>query len=144
LRKYLQLKVERSKSRSGLHRRTSTYQVLDKDCNQLDFRVVEKVSTKPTYVEGISEIHKILLPDNAYVVYMDFILNLRKHIKGEVLIYGSDGRLLCRSVYRKLKVRVLDVDNPLLMNLIKCVFKSLKLPVKRYGVVRSGGKKEVS
>ncbi len=120
------------------------YRVLDKDCNQLEFKVVEKVPTKPTYVEGTSEIHKILLPDNAYVVYMDFILNLRKHIKGEILVYGPDGELLCRSVYRKLKVRVLDVDDPLLMNLIKCVFKDLKLPVKKYGSIRSGSKKENS
>ncbi|MEM0026118.1 MAG: hypothetical protein QXV93_02445 [Zestosphaera sp.] len=136
MRKSLELRVERSRSKSDQHKRTTLYVVLNKDCEKVSYEIVEKTTTAPTYSVGSAEIHKVLVPEDSFVIQASFTLNIKKRVIGEVLILDSSGRLLCRAVYRKLKVRVTYGGNSLTMKLLKCLFDSLKLIVKKYKVLQ--------
>lgn len=136
MRKLLELRVERSRSKSDQHKRTTLYVVLNKDCEKVNYEVVEKISVKPTYSVGSAEIHRVLVPEDSFVIQAFFTLNIKKRVSGEVLILDSSGGLLCRAVYRKLKVRVTYGGNLLTMKLLKCLFDSLKLIVKKYKVLQ--------
>lgn len=136
MRKLLELRVERSRSKSDRHKKTTLYIVLNKNCEKVNYEVVEKVSVAPTYSVGSAEIHKVLVPEDSFVIQASFTLNIKNRVSGEVLILDSDGRLLCRAVYRKLKVRVTHGGNLLTMKLLKCLFDSLKLVVKKYKVLQ--------
>ncbi len=136
MRKLLELRVEKSRSKSDLHKKTTLYVVLNKDCEKVSYEVVEKINTTPTYSIGSAEVHKVLAPENSFVIQASFILSIKKRISGEIMIFDSSGNLLCRAVYRKLKVRVTHGGNPLTMKLLKCLFDSLKLVVKRYKIIQ--------
>ncbi len=136
MRKSLELKVERSRSKSNLHKRTTLYLVLNKDCERVSYEIVDKISVKPTYSVGSAEVHRVLVPEDSFVIQASFTLNIKKRVSGELLIFDSNGKLLCRAVYRKLKVRVTQGGDPLMMKLLKCLFDSLKLIVKRYTILQ--------
>jgi len=131
----LRVRVERSSSRSGLHARYSTYLAIGGDCSRVVAKVVERVPTRPTYVKG--EAFEVLLevPSGTYVVWVDFRRNPRKHVKGDIVIFGADGVQLVRAVYRKLKVRVVEcrVSRRLAELVLTCSTSTLRVPVKRYG-----------
>lgn len=135
MRKPLQLRMERSRSRSNLHKRTSLYVVMNKDCEKVDYSIVEKVSERPTYVVGSAELHRVVIPEGSFAVQATFTLNPQGRVSGEILILDSEGNLLSRAVYRKLKVRIMQGGNSLTLKMLKCLFDSLKLLVKRYGIV---------
>ena len=136
MRKLLELRVERSRSKSNLHKRTTLYLVLNKDCERVSYEVVDKISVKPTYSVGSAEVHKVLVPEDSFVIQASFTLDIKKRVSGEVLVLDSNGRLLCRAVYRKLKVRVTQGGDSLTTKLLKCLFDSLKLIVKRYTILQ--------
>lgn len=137
MRRLLELRVERSRSKSDLHKKTTLYVVLNKDCEKVSYEVVEKISATPTYSVGSAEIHRVLVPEDSLVIQASFTLNIKKRISGEILVLDSSGKLLCRAIYRKLKVRVTYGGDPLTMRLLKCLFDSLKLIVKKYKVLRT-------
>lgn len=136
MRKLLELRTERSRSKSNLHKKTVLYLILNKDCEKVSHELVERINTKPTYSVGSAEIHKVLVPEDSFVIQASFVLNIKKKVSGEVLILDSSGKLLCRAVYRKLKVRVTHGGDPLTLKLLKCLFDSLKLLVKRYKILK--------
>ncbi len=135
MKKPLPLRMERSRSRSNLHKRTSLYVVMNKDCEKVNYSVVEKVGERPTYAVGNAELHRVVIPEDSFAVQASFTLNPQGRVSGEILIFDSDGNLLSKAVYRKLKVRVLQGGNSLTLKMLKCLFDSLKLLVKRYGIV---------
>ncbi|MEO3993777.1 MAG: hypothetical protein QN229_05705 [Desulfurococcaceae archaeon TW002] len=128
--------MERSRSKSDLHKKTTLYVVLNKGCEKVDYEVIEKISVTPTYSVGSAEIHRVLVPEDSLVIQASFTLNIKKRISGEILVLDSSGKLLCRAIYRKLKVRVTYGGDPLTMKLLKCLFDSLKLVVKKYKVLQ--------
>lgn len=127
--------AENSKSRSGLHKRRVLYFVLNKECVFMEPEVLSKESSSPLYVNGISEVRKINVKESWFVVQLDFKMNMRGHVRGDIVVLDSEGNLLGRAVYRKLKVRLVSAVDPTVLDLIKCVFRKLKLPVKKYGVI---------
>jgi|GEM_PF-493877 hypothetical protein len=134
----LKVRVEKSTSRSGLHTRISTYLIVGRGCVKTAPLQTSRVPTKPTYAKG--EAHEVMLevPSNYYVVAVDMRRNPRKMVRGDIVVYSWDGGVLLRAVYRKLKIRVVEcyVDRRLAEELVRCVYSTLKLPVKRYGVSR--------
>jgi len=102
----------------------------------VSYEIVDKISVKPTYSVGSAEVHRVLVPEDSFVIQASFTLNIKKRVSGEVLIFDSNGKLLCRAVYRKLKVRVTQGGDPLTTKLLKCLFDSLKLIVKRYTILQ--------
>ncbi|MEM2021096.1 MAG: hypothetical protein QXP80_02575 [Zestosphaera sp.] len=108
---------------------------MNKDCEKVDYSIVEKVSERPTYVVGSAELHRVVIPEGSFAVQATFTLNPQGRVSGEILILDSEGNLLSRAVYRKLKVRIMQGGNSLTLKMLKCLFDSLKLLVKRYGIV---------
>ncbi|MEM0014885.1 MAG: hypothetical protein QXS42_03765 [Zestosphaera sp.] len=135
MRKPLELRVERSRSRSNLHKRTSLYMVMSKNCDKANYTVVEKVGVRPAYAVGNAELHKVAVPEDSFAVQATFTLNPRNRVSGEIIVLDPEGRRLSRAVYRKLKVRVLEGGDPLTLKMLKCLFDSLKLLVKKYSVL---------
>jgi len=133
---YVEVIDEKSRSRSGLHHRRVLFKVLSTKCEELKYVVVSAAEVKPTYAIGYAKKVKIRVPDDAIIMQLDFRKNIKGHILGDILIYDAYGRKLGRAVYRKLKVRLVEYIAPNLLELIKCVFHKLKLPVKRYGVIK--------
>ncbi len=128
--------TEKSKSRKGLHQRRRLYFVIDSECREVDFKVVRRTSIKPLYAKGEAEEHQITIPRGSYVVQLDFRMNPKGRVVGDVLVYDSEGRCLGRAVYRKLKVRLVEGQSTEVINLIRRVFRRLRLPVKKYAVIK--------
>jgi len=128
---------ERSKSRSGIHMLRKTYLVVDMNCSKLSVAPTSRRSIKTSYSKGEAFEDEIKIPKGYFAVQMVFVRGLKGRVKGEIIIYDSDGNKICRAVYRKLKVRVLECEYPSqLLNIIKCVASLLKIPVKRYAIIR--------
>lgn len=134
----LRVRVEKSTSRSGLHMRVSTYLVVGRGCVRAVPTQTSKTPVNPTYAKG--EAYEVLLEvaKDDYVVVVDLRRNPQKKVRGDIFVYGWDGSVLLRAVYRKLKIRVVEcrVSRGLAEELVRCVYNVLKLPVKRYGVSR--------
>ncbi|MCD6278814.1 MAG: hypothetical protein J7J11_03935 [Desulfurococcales archaeon] len=128
--------TEKSKSRTGLHQRRRLYFIINYDCDEVDFKVVRKSSAKSLYARGKAEEHQVEIPAGSYVVQLDFRMNPRGRVVGDVEVYDSAGHLVGRAVYRKLKVRLVEGESTEVINLIRCVFRKLKLPVKKYAVIK--------
>jgi hypothetical protein len=132
--------VENSKSRTGKHRRRRLYFVVREGCRLNELRPSRTVKSTATYADGYAEIHDVVLDQGEFLVHADFRVNLRGHIRGDIVIYDSEGMRICRAVYRKLKVRVVETVDSGVVELIKCVFRKLKLPVKKYGIIQGAVK----
>jgi len=130
--------IENSRSKSGLHKRRAIFFVLRRGCEFLNPQVIKKYSVKPTYVNGSAECLVIDVPQETYVVSADFRMNPKSMIKGDLRVIDWEAAEVGRAVYRKLKVRVTQAISEEALDLIKCVFHKLKLPVKRYGIIHGG------
>ena len=128
--------VESSKSRSGLHKRRVLYLVSSQNCSFKKVEILKKVKARPIYADGTAECHYVLMPKESYLVLLDFRMNPRSIIKGDIRVMDEEGALMGRAVYRKLKVRVVRAVSSKVLDLIKCAFRKLKLPVKRYGILQ--------
>ncbi len=126
---------EKSISRRKLHRRRRLFLVTDLKCRELNYRVKSVTEIKPTYARGYAKEVNIDVDEGSLILQLDFRVNPKGIIKGDILIYDHQGNMLGRAVYRKLKVRLIEFVNPALIDVIKCIFRKLKLPVKRYGVI---------
>ena len=128
---------EKSKSKSGLHHRRRLFFVINSSCKELRYEVKEVREEKATYAKGYLKILTINTPDNAIIIQLDFRRNPRGIIKGDIYIFDCKGNKLGRAVYRKLKVRLIEYSTASVLELLKCVFRKLKLPVKKYGIIKS-------
>lgn len=132
----LRVFAEKSRSRSGYHQLRRMFMVVDNTCKELDFKIVSREKVKPLYSRGDAEEITIEAPENGYILQLMFVLGMKKKVKGEILVFDANGELLGRAVYRKLKVRLVDYLSPSLIDIIKCAFTKLKLPVKKYAIIR--------
>ncbi len=110
--------------------------VVDGKCNKLEVVPKNSKAIKPVYVKGEAFEHEVEVPKDYFAVQLKFVRCLRGRVKGEILVFDSNGRLLCRAVYRKLKVRALGCRGMGLLNIIACVCSELKIPVKKYALIR--------
>ncbi len=127
--------TENSKSRSGLHKRRRLYFIVTRDCRFREVAPVRKDKAVPTYAVGEAEKHFLEVSDDAFIVVADFRINWRGKIRGDIELRSPSGEIIARGVYRKLKVRLVEARAEGVIDLIKCLFKRLKLPVKKYGII---------
>ncbi len=131
---------ENSKSKSGKHHRIISYVVVDSGCRPIKYVIKSRNEDKPTYVVGKKFIDEIEVPDEALIVQLDFRRGIRGRVNGDILIYDAEGKLIGRAVYRKMKVRLIEYVSSKLLDIIKCVLRRSRVPVKKYGIIRSGRK----
>jgi len=126
---------ENTRSRTGKHKRRVLFYVLRGKCEELKYDVVRKERVKGLYVVGEAFREAIRIPEDAVVVVLDVRLNSRGHVKGEVKVIDSKGEVLGEAVYRKLKVRFKYLIGEEVIDFVRCVFRKLRLPVKKYAVI---------
>ena len=126
---------ENTRSRTGKHKRRVLFYVLRGKCEELKYDVVRKERVKGLYVVGEAFRESIRIPEDAVVVVLDVRLNSRGHVKGEVKVIDSKGEVLGEAVYRKLKVRFKYLIGEEVIDFVRCVFRKLRLPVKKYAVI---------
>ncbi|MEM1983533.1 MAG: hypothetical protein QXZ63_07755 [Sulfolobales archaeon] len=132
----IRLYVERSKSSSGKHMFRSFYIVINRSCNKLDIKPRASRSVKPLYVKGEAFEHEVDVPNEYLAVQLKFVRGLGGRVKGEILVFNSSGSVICRAVYRKLKVRALGCVDKSIINILTCVCSQLKIPVKKYAIIK--------
>ncbi len=130
---------ENTRSRTGKHRRRVLFYVLKGKCEELKYSVVRKERIKGLYAVGDAFKETIKIPEDAVVVVLDVRLNNRGHVKGEVKVIDSKGVILGEAVYRKLKVRFKYLAGKDVVDFVKCVFRKLRLPVKKYAIITNRG-----
>lgn len=129
---------ENTRSRTGKHRRRVLFYVLKEKCEELKYSVVRKEKVKGLYAIGNAFKETIKIPEDAVVVVLDIRLNNRGHVKGEIKVIDSKGVVLGEAVYRKLKVRFKYLAGKDVVDFVKCVFRKLRLPVKKYAIISRG------
>lgn len=130
---------ENTRSRTGKHRRRVLFYVLKGKCEELKYSVVRKERIKGLYAVGDAFKETIKISEDAVVVVLDVRLNNRGHVKGEVKVIDSKGVILGEAVYRKLKVRFKYLAGKDVVDFVKCVFRKLRLPVKKYAIITNRG-----
>lgn len=131
----IKMYVERSRSNSGKHMSRSFYLVVDRNCNKLDIKPRASRPVRPLYVDGEAFEHEVEVPREYFAVQLRFVKGLRGRVKGEFLVFNSAGSVVCRAVYRKLKVRALGCSDKSILSMLTCVCSQLKIPVKRYAII---------
>ncbi len=126
---------ENTRSKTGKHKRRVLFYVLRGKCEELKYDVVRRERVKGLYAVGEAFRETIKIPEDAVVVILDVRLNSRGRIKGEVKVIGSKGEILGEAVYRKLKVRFKYLIGGEVIDFVRCVFRKLRLPVKKYAIV---------
>ena len=126
---------ENTRSRTGKHKRRILFYVLRGKCEEVKYDVVRKEKVKGLYAVGEAFKEKIRIPDDAIVVVLDVRLNNRGYVRGDIKVIGPKGEILGEAVYRKLKVRFKSLAGDRVMDFVKCVFRKLRLPVKKYAVI---------
>ncbi len=131
--KLVDVRIEKSSSRSGRHAVYYNVFIVDKRCVIKQPKLVKQRRVKPIYRKGEALEAKAKLPENPdeVLVKVRFVKNLMGKVKGEIEVYNSEGELVLKTVYRKLKVRRSRGD-PEYRWAIECLMDKLKLPVKRY------------
>ncbi len=130
------VREESSSSRTGKHKWRSLFFVLKRNCSEAGYKILNERRVKGRYCRGSAIIKELEIPDDAFVVKLDFCLNLRRRLKGRIIVTDSNDEVLGEAVYRKLKIRFKYLVSSEIIELVKCVFHKLKLPVKRYAVIK--------
>ena len=131
--KLVDVRVEKSKSKSGRHSVYYNAFIVSRDCTIRQPKLIKQQKVKPTYRRGEAIEAKAKPPDNIeeVLVKVRFVKNLWGRVRGEIEVYNNDGELVLKTVYRKLKIRRSKGD-PEYGWAIECLMDKLKLPVKRY------------
>jgi len=132
----LRLRVEKSQSRSGKHAFRSFYFIMDSKCNKIEVTPKSTKAVKPSYIRGEAYEHEVLVPEGYFAIELRFVKCLRGRVKGEIIVYDFKGGILCRAVYRKLKIRFLGCMDKSVVNVVTCIVSQLRIPVKRYAVIK--------
>ena len=122
--------MEKSKSRSGKHAVRDIALVVRSDGTVVEAKPRAQYPVKPVYSKGEAYLVHVDIGENEYAVQVHLVRNLRGHVKGYIEVYNSDGTLLYRAVYRKLKLRYSKGDDRYSW-IVEAVASYLKLPVKR-------------
>ncbi|KSW12270.1 hypothetical protein CF15_05845 [Pyrodictium occultum] len=125
----LNVRMERSKSRSGKHAARSLALLVSEDGQIVEPRPRMVREERPLYSRGSAYIASVAVPPGWYLVYIYLVKNLRGHVKGYIEVYSHDAQLLYRAVYRRLKLRYSRGD-PRYAWIVQGVVDYLRLPVK--------------
>jgi len=124
------LREEKSKSRSGKHAVRYIALIVDSKGSIRVPKPSRREPTKPTYSKGSAETLYVNLSEGEYAVQVRLVKNLKGHVKGWIEVYDSNGRLVYRAVYRKLKLRYSKGDVAYAW-IVERVIEHLRLPIKR-------------
>ncbi len=130
----MELVVERSKSRRGLHAIVKKVFLVSRDGSVVEVTGPRVGEAPRTYSRGEAYRVRVKPREDQLVVYVVLVRGLRGRVKGYFEVYDRDGRLLYRAVYRRLKVRYSKGD-PEYAWAVKLVAEKLGIPVKRYNLV---------
>ena len=126
--------VERSKSRRGGHAERKIALIVSPSGVVEEPKPRRRRSVAPVYSRGSAEEWEVDVPEGYYAVQVRLVRNTRGHVKGYIEVYDSEGRLVYRAVYRRLKLRYSKGD-PTHAWVVEKVAQYLKLPVKRVNLV---------
>jgi hypothetical protein len=119
---------ERSESRRGLHKRRRIALIIR--AGGIYPATGSKSPVKPLYAVG--EAYEVFIEgsrgDELYV-QIDLTMNPKKRVKGHISIYDSNGNMLIRAKYEKLKLR-LSKGSSKYGKLVEQVVKHLNIPYK--------------
>jgi hypothetical protein len=127
--------VEKTQSRTGLHKRTRRLFIVSRNGAIREYWPSKTTSAKGTYVKG--EAYKVDFPmisENECVVYLDFVLNIKKRVKGKIHVYNHKGELKLTLNYDKLKLRRSRGDRSYFWP-VKILIEKLNIPVKRINLM---------
>ena len=100
----LQLPVELTKSRSGLHARRSVVVVLGKGRQEVISRPTRP--GKGTYSRGEAGVASVKLGKGEVAVHVSLTMGPRKRVKGVISVYDESGAERLRVKYERLKIRL--------------------------------------
>ncbi len=100
----LQLPVELTKSRSGLHARRSVIVVLGKGRQEVISKPTR--SGKGTYSKGEAGVASVTLGRGEVAVHVSLTMGPRKRVKGVISVYDESGVERLRAKYERLKIRL--------------------------------------
>ena len=125
----LRIRIEKSRSRTGKHAVRSLALLVSPEGEVAEPkpRIVNKV--KPLYRVGEAYESYYTVPPGWFLVHVWLVKNLRGHVKGYIEVFDSDGRLVYRAVYRRLKLRR-STGDPSYAWIVRRVAEHLGLPVK--------------
>ena len=130
----MELVVEKSKSRRGIHAIIRKVFVVDRRGSVREVTGPRVGPAEKTYSRGEAYRVRVSAGPDELIVYVVLVRGLRGRVKGYFEVYSPDGRLLYRAVYRKLKVRYSKGD-PEYSWAVKLVAEKLGIPVKRFNLV---------
>ena len=130
----MELVVEKSKSRRGIHAIVRKVFIVSRDGRVVEVTGPRVGPAEKTYSRGEAYRVRVKPGKDELVVYVVLVRGLRGRVKGYFEVYDGEGRLLYRAVYRKLKVRYSKGD-PEYAWAVRLVAEKLRIPVKRYNLV---------
>ena len=129
----LKLIEELSKSRSGRHAVRRLILIVSRHKDVRSAKCSKTRLVKSVYSRGWAQECVVELGEDEYAVQVYLVKNLYGHVKGVIEVYRSDGTMVFRAVYRRLKLRR-SMGDPKYAWIVKLVADYLKLPVKRYNL----------
>jgi hypothetical protein len=125
----LRVRLEKSRSRTGKHAARALALLVSPEGRVVEPRPRMTSPVKPLYRRGEAYEAYYQVPEGWFLVYVWLVRNLRGHVKGYIEVYDSEGRMVYRAVYRRLKLRRSSGD-PSYAWIVRRVADYLKLPVK--------------
>jgi hypothetical protein len=130
----VELVVERSKSRRGIHAIVRKVFLVSRDGRVVEVTGPRVGPAEKTYSRGEAYRVRVKPREDELVVYVVLVRGLRGRVKGYFEVYDRSGRMVYRAVYRKLKVRYSKGD-PNYAWAVERVVEKLGIPVKRFNLV---------
>lgn len=127
--------IEKTSSKTGLHKKTKRVYIVNKNGQVREYEPIKRTVIKGTYKKG--EAYKTDLPlisKDEVIIYLDFTLNIKKHVKGKIYVYDRDGNLKLVLNYEKLKIRRSRGDRSYVWA-VKFLIEKLNIPVKRINLM---------
>lgn len=118
---------EKSESRRGLHKMRRIPLVIRGE--KVVIADGQRSPSPPLYAVGEASEISVEPRENELYAQVDLVMNPRKRVKGYIVIYDSDGQLLIKARYNKLKLR-LSTGNPKYGRLVELIARSLNIPYK--------------
>ncbi len=126
----IMVKLEKSKSRRGLHAVRDLAFIITPDGKVVEPKPRQRMPAQKTYSKGEAYLAAIEVPEGHLLVHLHMVKNLRGHVKGVITVYDSEGREVYRAVYRRLKLRYSRGDPAYAWAVLKVV-EHLRIPFKR-------------
>jgi hypothetical protein len=129
----LELPVERTVSRRGLHAATTLIVVIRREGSVEVISKPDKTEGRGTYARGYAGKASVKLGPGDVAVHLRLVKTSSGRILGRVTVYSHEGREILRAVYRHLKVRR-SWGDPAYSWAVEAAFKHLGLDkyVRKY------------